>query len=417
MIHSVRKYAGGYVKIRIEGYSPERFLNMCSYHHIFLWGMTPKENAYEMYMTVEGFRKIRPIARKTHTKVSVVKRYGFPFFLHRNRKRKLFAAGMFVCIVLLKLYSMFIWDIHFTGNEKWTDETLIRFFETMDVHPGMLKSRVDCQKINEAIREQYKDIVWVSASLEGSLLNVRIKENEDMPAGESETGDMMSPTDLTAGSDGVITSMITRSGVPQVHPGDTVKKGDVLVLGRIEVLNDSGEVTGYRYCQADADIFADTEISYTDTIPLQYRTKEYDGKWRMQIFIRTSGLELALGTLKNHFENSDISSYERQLKTGENFYLPLSVGYRKVSSYSLHTEKYSETEIREILTGNFQRFCEELEEKGVQIRGNSVKIQLGNTSATASGLVYVNEKIGKEAETEMITIERKEQHESGGTDD
>ena len=44
-----------------------------------------------------------------------------------------------------------------------------------------------------------------------------------------------------------------------VHVGDQVKKGDILVSGRIEVCNDAKEVVEYQYEQADADIRADTQ--------------------------------------------------------------------------------------------------------------------------------------------------------------
>ena len=58
-----------------------------------------------------------------------------------------------------------------------------------------------------------------------------------------------------------------------------------------------------------------------------------------------------------------------------------------------------------------------MEEKGIQIRENSVKIHIGADSAGASGSVYLNQRISKEADTEILTIERKEQDESVGTDD
>ena len=36
MIENGMRYLRGYVKIQIQGYSPERFLNLCSYHHILI---------------------------------------------------------------------------------------------------------------------------------------------------------------------------------------------------------------------------------------------------------------------------------------------------------------------------------------------------------------------------------------------
>lgn len=41
MIENGMRYLRGYVKIQIQGYSPERFLNLCSYHHILIWGYWP----------------------------------------------------------------------------------------------------------------------------------------------------------------------------------------------------------------------------------------------------------------------------------------------------------------------------------------------------------------------------------------
>ena len=247
MIQAILRYIRGYVKIRIQGYSPERFLNLCRYHHILIWGLVPRDNAYEMYLTLDGFRKLRPIIRKTHTRVALLERCGLPFFIRKHRKRKAFLTGALICIGLLFFYSSYIWDIHFEGNDKWTDQTLLEFLETKEVSPGMPKSRVDCSEIVKDIRAQYDDIVWVSASMDGSRLRIQIKENEDTfreeeksldPSGGPESsqngnasqetarsdGADQTPTDLVASQDGVITSIITRSGVPMVHVGDSVKK-------------------------------------------------------------------------------------------------------------------------------------------------------------------------------------------------
>lgn len=417
MIRSFIRYLRGYVKIRVEGYSPERFLNLCCFHHIFIWGLVPAGNAYEMYMSLSGFRKIRPFTRKTHTKAVILKRCGFPFFLKRYEKRKLFFISLLLCAVLLKVYSLFIWDIHFEGNQKWPDETLSEFLDSKGVAPFMLKSSVSCADIVKDIRKEYNDIVWVSASIDGSRLKVQIKENEDTFKEETDVSQEEHPTDLVAETDGVITEIVTRSGVPQVHVGDTVKAGDILVSGRIEVKNDSGEVVGYQYQKSDADVFADTQIEYSDSMPLTWQDKVYDGRKRYKWYVRLFDWTISAGTVKSSFEHSELSSSETQLKIGENFYLPVSFGFERAKSYDFQEKEYTQDEIREKLSLDFRRFCDELEEKGIQIRENSVKIHIGADSASASGSVYLNQRITREADTEILTIERKEQDESVGTDD
>ena len=421
MIRSFIRWLQGYIRLCVAGYSPERFLNMCCFHNLFIWGLEPTEKGYEMYMSISDFRKLKPIIRKTHTKVTLEGRYGFPFFLARYRKRKLFFAGLFLCAVLLRAYSLFIWDIHFEGNERYPDTTLAEFLESEGVAPAMLRSRVDCPGIVKAIRKEYNDIVWVSASIDGSRLKIQVKENEDtFPEKDASVvpdGGEEKPVDLIASADGVVTKIVTRSGVPQVHVGDTVKKGDILVLGRVEVVNDSQEVVSYQYHRSDADVFADTQMEYTDTLPLTYQEKVYDGKKKYQPFIRLADWTVSVGSIKNKYEHSERVTEETQIRLGENFYLPLFYGMKSVKSYSLVERTYSEEEARRLLSLDFKRFCEDLEEKGVQIRENDVKIHLYEDSASASGTVYLNERITEEAATEILTVERKETDESVGTDD
>ena len=419
MIRSFIRWLRGYVRLCVAGYSPERFLNICCYHQLFIWGLEPTGNGYEMYMSISDFRKLKPLVRKTHTKVILEGRYGFPFFLARYRRRKLFFAGLFICAVLLWTYSLFIWDIHFEGNERYPDTTLAEFLESEGVAPAMLRSRVDCPGIVKAIRKEYNDIVWVSASIDGSRLKIQIKENEDTfpEEGEETSAEDEKPVDLVAAADGVITKIVTRSGVPQVHVGDTVKKGDILVLGRVEVVNDSREVVGYQYHRSDADVFADTQMEYTDTLSLEYQEKVYDGKKKYQPFIRLADWTVSVGSLDNKYKHSEIVTEETQMKLGENFYLPFSYGLKTAKSYSFEKKTYTEEEARQLLSLNFNRFCEDLEEKGVQIKENSVKIHLYENSATASGTLYLNERVTEEAATEILTVERKETDESVGTDD
>jgi similar to stage IV sporulation protein len=423
VIQSIIRYMHGYVKIRVEGYSPERFLNLCSYHQIYIWGLTPCGNAYELYMSLKGFRKLRPIVRKTHTRVVLVLRAGLPFFVYKYRKRKLFFLSFFICLGLLYLYSSFIWDIHFEGNDKWPNQTLLEFLETKEVSPHMPKSKVDCAQIVKDIRKEYDDIVWVSASIDGSRLRIQIKENEDTFKEQDEKKDSASPveevkpTDLIATSDGVITSIITRTGIPQVHVGDTVSKGDILVSGRVEVVNDGQEVIGYQYQKSDADIFADTQMNYADSISTKYKKKYYEKSQRRLYYVKIDSWMISAGTLKNNYKEWELYTNENQLKLGENFYLPISYGSKIIKSYTTKEKTHTKEELQQQLSENFKQFSKKLEEKGVQIKENSVKIHIDKNMASATGELYLNERITQEADTEIIEVERNEQDESVRTDD
>lgn len=90
----MRKYLSGYLKIQIFGYSPERFFNLCSHQKIDLWDMNVNLRTYEMKISVKDFLKLKPIIRKTKTKVKVVERYGFPFF-YKNIKPDTFYSQDF----------------------------------------------------------------------------------------------------------------------------------------------------------------------------------------------------------------------------------------------------------------------------------------------------------------------------------
>ena len=93
MTEKIQRFIRGYVRIRVRTVSYDRFLNICALHGFYIWDLTPKENAYELNISIKDFRKLRPLARKTGAHIRIVKKRGLPFWLFRNRHRKAFAVG------------------------------------------------------------------------------------------------------------------------------------------------------------------------------------------------------------------------------------------------------------------------------------------------------------------------------------
>ena len=144
--------------IRLSGYSPERFLNLCSHHRIILWGLRSVGTEYEMCISISGFRRLRPLVHKTKTKVVILERHGLPFMLYRYQNRKLFAAGALLGAVILYGLSLFIWNIHVEGNYSLSDEVILDYLESIEIVHGMAKREIHGEEIEAALREHFPEI-------------------------------------------------------------------------------------------------------------------------------------------------------------------------------------------------------------------------------------------------------------------
>lgn len=407
MIWSMIRYIKGYLLIRVEGYSPERFLNACSHRGIELWGLRSAGGAYEMYMTLKDFRKIKALSKKTGTKVRVRRRYGLPFFLHRYRRRKLFFAGAFLAVCLVYILTLFIWEIDIRGNLRRTDEALLSFLRSRDVYCGMTAGSVDCDQIADDLRGAYADLVWVSASVHGTRLVIQVKENEHLSAQTGGKAQETEGTDLAATQDCTILSIVTRQGTPLVHEGDQVKKGDLLVNGRLDLKNDAGEVTGYRYCKAQADITGEYQISYEDTMEREFEIRSYQYERnnlvrQEELFLRAGDRIFSFGRLKNNYQEYDYYVEESQLTVGENFSLPLFWGRRMAVPCSVRQENYTDSQLQQLLSRRFEKACQDIEKKGLEIIENDVKIYTEQNAACARGTLTVRGPVAGEVPTQIL---------------
>ncbi|MDW2799562.1 sporulation protein YqfD [Clostridium boliviensis] len=396
----------GYLFVEMTGFSPERFLNMCSVHEIEVWEVFHSGHTYRFFMTVPGFRKIKPLVRKSKVRLRILKKFGLPFFLYRNRKRKYYAAGFLCFLMMLYALSLFIWDIQFDGNQMYTYDTLLKFCESEEIRYGMKKSKINCDVLEESLRTRFPEITWVSARVSGTRLLVKIKENEvlfEIPV-KDET-----PCDLIAQKDGTITSMIVRSGVPMVKVGDEVSAGQVLVSGTLPVIGDSEEIMNTHYVHSDGDITARTEYHYNRKIPLFKTIDVETGKVRRGRYIKAFQFSFLFMRPRPDGTAWKQTMEEKQLHLFENFYLPIYVGKITGNEYISYERPYTEEEKKELADQMNQSFQKKLLEKGVQILENHVKI-LDNESLCQISMDYVTEEpLGRQEALKMQTTEEPEE--------
>ena len=180
MIREAGQWKRGYLKLKIWGYGVERFLNVCGKTGIDIWGVRAERTSCDPVcfccMELKDFHRIRPVVRKTKVHIRIQKRLGLPFFLHRNRKRWILFAGPLLIVMILMVLSMFLWKVTFEGNNRYTDDALMTYLEKAGIHPGILKRQVSLSQLEEQIRLDYPEILWVSAQISGTQLSIKLRE-------------------------------------------------------------------------------------------------------------------------------------------------------------------------------------------------------------------------------------------------
>lgn len=405
---SIIKFVRGYVYVHLTGYAPERFLNLCGKNNILLWDLQAAEDGYLFHISIEGFKMLRPILKKTHTRVRILEKKGLPIYFFRYRKRKLFVAGLFLCVVILFYVSGFVWNIEVCGNSYLSEETILTFLEGEEAYFGTKISKIDCAALEEKLRSNYPEVIWTSIKIYGTKMTVDIQESllpkETYEAVSSEV------CDIVASKDGIITYMITRQGTPVVTLGSEVKKGDCLVSGELPITSDYGEVIAYLYECADADVIAQVQYPYQQVISKIYQEKCYAiDKKRNYIF------QIGDIIIKNPFGTEpeglyDVTVEDLQLKLGPNFYLP--VYFKKITyhSYELEQKEYSEDEIKLLAEKEFLQYLQKLEEKGIQIIGKNVMIKKASQNQyLVTGTIDAYESIVSFTPTKIREITRQEE--------
>lgn len=218
----------GYVKLSIQGYGLEKFVNLCIAQGFYLWGIKRRGNRLILCMGVESFKRIRPIARKTDCQVRIVDKRGFPFLAYRLQRRKMLVMGACAFCVGLYVLSAFVWVVKFTAPEKTDLTALQQTVADLGVKPGVLKSRIARNEVEREILIRHPELSWVGMHIIGSQVLIEVRPKIKPPALPAET-----PCDIVAAKDGLITRLVVYTGQPQVKEKDTVKQGDILISGII----------------------------------------------------------------------------------------------------------------------------------------------------------------------------------------
>ena len=143
----------GYVKIKVKSVFIERFINICISKRIFIWDIQ-REKSSIMYANIgiKDFKRLKNVAKKTKSKVSIEGKYGIPFLLHRYRKRKNFFILCSIILISLVAMSRFVWNIEIEGLQTIPKEEFMQELNDYGLKIGTRKSLIDSNSIINKMR-------------------------------------------------------------------------------------------------------------------------------------------------------------------------------------------------------------------------------------------------------------------------
>jgi similar to stage IV sporulation protein len=290
------------------------------------------------------------------------------YIAFKYRKHYSFLIGILLAALIIRGINLYLWDIALNGNSLYSDQYIDNYLTSIGIRTCMRLDEIDCNWLESKIRADFDGVTWVSVSKSGTRLTISIKEND----GVVETSEKQSYSDIYAGADGTVETIIVRSGTPQVKKGDTVSEGQLLVSGEIVIADAYGVEMAVLQTNADADIYIRTTIDYNDCIYRDYRQKEYTGVTRTTLIADAFGKEI---TLFNHRteDDWDVANETLDVVLFGKIALPIKLNILKYNQYVINDKLYTDDEMTELLQERFDLYIKNLQ-NGVQILDNDVKI-------------------------------------------
>ena len=380
-IKIILNYILGFLKISIEGYYIERFINICKNNKIIIWNLKRNKDINLIFnVGIKDFKDICKIAKKTRCKLKVKSKKGLPFLLDRYKKRKIFGILLIILIGLTILSSNFVWNVEIIEEDNNVLENIEKDLKEAGLEVGKWKNKINTKDIINKIRLKRNDIAWMGIEMKGTNVIVKLVKAEEKPEIINED----EYCNIVSNKAGIITKINAQTGTANVKVGETVNVGDILINRWME-----GNYTGIRYVHARGEIEA--KVWYTKHLKIMYNTKEKieTGNVEEKYQIKFNNFKINLYKTLSNFEFYDTIENENKFKIFSDFYLPISINKITNKEIKEVEKKYSLEEAKNI---GIKKLEEELNNE-IENKDNILNKNI-NTYETTDGVdIYVTYEV------------------------
>ncbi|EOD01880.1 sporulation protein YqfD [Caldisalinibacter kiritimatiensis] len=398
LVIRIWNYFRGYVIIRIEGLTLERFINLAIAKGIYLWDIVSYDyTTLEAKVGINGFKELRDVVRRVGCRVTIKKKKGFPFTVQKMKYRKMLAFGFVIALGIILFLTSFIWSIEVKGNESIKKEYILSYLDGMDIRPWISKKDINTIAIKKQILYDIDNLSYAHAEIKGTKLIIEIKEKENIKKKVSKG----EPCNIVATKDAVIEKVIAKNGKGIVSKGDIVKQGQVLITGVIQ----DARLEKPLLIHSEGTVLGRTWYVKTFKEPIYKTIKEETGRVHRarEIKLLNNQIQLMNGDIPfdNYIEVEKTTSIIEDSKLN----LPIKViihEYREV--YVRKVKQNIDSLKKAIAVKGVQKIMKELP-KNAKVVSKNVEYLIQEDILTAKIKVETIEEIGEKIKVQYIEEE------------
>lgn len=324
----------GFVRFSLRGGFPERVISLAARKGIAIRDVHKTENGICAYIAASDYKRLHRHARNCGCKMRVERKYGLPFFLHRNRKRKGLFAGALAALLFLSLMSHSVWVIEINGSTSLSDGEILYTLRQNGLYAGAPKRNINLISTEQNALIELPSLSWLAVSLKGSKAYVEVSDRTAPP----EILPLSAPCNIVASHSGTVKRISAFRGTAAVAAGDSVAKGDLLVSG----VTESGEGI-----HSIAEVIAVVPVKIEVFLPFSSTVKEYTGKTVKKTTLHLLNLNIPLSFFKKMSYNKYEIITETKFLDFSGGSLPIGRSVTKFLEYELVKKSLSPEEASE----------------------------------------------------------------------
>jgi similar to stage IV sporulation protein len=272
MSQFLNRWLMGFVILQMWGKYVERFINLAIRNGLEIWDIKRTSNdQFLIKMRIKHFFRLRPLLKETGTRMRIVKKIGFPFFLKRALSRKGIIAGFIFFFVILYMLSSMIWRVEIYGLEEITRGEVLSAAQEIGIKEWNFKWRLkDLDTLQRELTKRLDKASWIGVRFDGVVAKITVVEKVS-----PDNKKAMNPRHLVAKKKAVVKNIFAQEGFPKVHVNQLVTPGQILISG---LIGPEGDPSRQQAVPARGEVWGEVWYDKLITVPLKREINHLTGK-------------------------------------------------------------------------------------------------------------------------------------------